>query len=263
MRAWLLACAVVCSCSSESPATPAPASDASVETAAATCVFNDDCAEGRRCECKLTGCTCEIGPRGAGKAGVDACSSEFDCASGVCVEGTSGFVCSGRCADGCGDKLPRCANISPLGEICVREPPPMPTGALGKFGSNTFDFAHAFFGYDYGEAGPIATTIELHAGWDGGCPPPKTDPDATIVVVGLPLPFVARTYETGIKATLLGFTTTLPIKSSATTAKLDLRSIETCGTATCALELGVSFGFAEGTVSGNVRATHCDSMDVR
>lgn len=257
-----LAVALLLGCSSsESPA--ASPSDASSETAAMSCNFNDDCADGRRCDCRLDGCTCEIGPRGTGKSGVDSCSSGYDCISGVCVEGTSGFVCSGRCSDGCGDKLPRCANITPFGEICVREPPATPTGATGTFGANKFDFAHAFFGYDYADGGAIASTIELHAGYGGGCPPPKSDPRATIVVAGVPVPFVARVHDTGIKATLLGFDPALPIKSSATSAKVEIRAIEKCPSEVCALDLGVSFAFAEGTVNGSVRATHCDSLDVR
>lgn len=256
-------CALVIGCSSSSSSSPAPSNDASTETASVSCNFNDDCPEGRRCECRLNGCTCEVGPRGTGKAGVDACSGSFDCISGVCIEGTSGFVCSGRCSDGCGDKLPRCATIAPFGDICVREPPVTPTGATGTFGANKYDFSYAFFGYDYGDAGPVATTFELHAGWSGGCPPPKTDPDATIVIAGVPLPFVAKQYDTGIKATLLGFDPSLPIKSTATSAKLEIRSIEKCPSDVCALELAVSLVFAEGTVNGPVRAIHCDSLDVR
>jgi hypothetical protein len=252
--AFLMAC-------SSSEAADAPR-DASSETTATTCNFNDECPEGQRCNCTIDGCVCEPGARGSGKSGVDSCATGLDCISGVCVEGSSGFVCSGRCADGCGDKLPRCANIAPLGEICVREPPVPATGAKGTFGSNTFEFSSAFFGYDYADGGPVATTIELHAGWVGGCPPPTKDPDATIVVAGVPLPFVATQYESGIKATLLGFNPALPIKSTASSAKVEIRSIEKCPTDVCALDLGVSFVFAEGTVNGPVRATHCDSLDV-
>jgi hypothetical protein len=254
---------MLCGCSTSSPGA-AESADGGVETAPASCNFNDECPDGQRCDCQLDACTCQSGARGSGRSGVDSCASGVDCISGLCVEGPAGFVCSGRCSDGCGDKLPRCANISPLGEICVREPPATPSGAKGTFGSDTFEFAHAFFGYDYGDAGPVGATIELHAGWSGGCPPPKTDPDATIVVAGVPVPFAAKVYDSGIKATLLGFDPRLPIKSTATSTKVEIKSIESClSGGACALDLDVSFAFAEGAVRGAVRATHCDSMDRR
>jgi len=260
VRSLLLAAALTACSSSTEPASP---TDASVEASPATCNFNDECPEGTRCDCALDRCRCAVGPRGSGRSGVDACSSGLDCISGVCVEGSAGFVCSGRCADGCGDKLPRCANITPIGEICVREPTSTPSGATGKFGSRTFAFAHAFFGYDYGDAGRVGATIEVHAGWSGECPPPKTDPDATIVITGVPIPFVEKQYDVGVRATLLGFDPALPIKSSATGVKVSVSSIEKCSIGECAFQLGLGLVFAEGSVNGAVRATHCDSMDVR
>lgn len=235
---------------------------ADVAEASGPCVFNQDCPDDQRCDCTSSACRCAVGARGTGKAGVDPCTSPLDCASGLCVEATSGSVCSGPCDAGCGDKLPRCVDVATLGRICVR---PSPTGATGTFGGRTFTFDRAYFGWDLGEAGPVATTLELTAGSDGACPPPKKDPLGTIVVAGLPFAVTATSYP-GLTATLLGFDTALPIKSSAKSVALSLAALEPCtspATGTCAFDATVNLSFAEGTVAGTVHAVHCASMDVK
>lgn len=257
------------SCSSAPAGTPAgdaagEGGDASLDVveSGAACVFNRDCPDGQRCDCSSAGCRCAVGARGTGKAGIDACSSPLDCASGLCVEGTAGSVCSGPCDEGCGDKLARCVDVATIGRICARA---LPTGATGAFGGRTFTFDHAYFGWDLGDAGPVATTLELHAGSDGACPPPKKDPQGTIVVAGLPGLLAAKSYP-GLTATLLGFDAALPVKSSAKTVSVALAALESCpspSTGTCGFDTTVDLSFAEGTVAGRVHAVHCPSMDVK
>jgi hypothetical protein len=128
MRALLVAVSL-CACSSSSPAPPSAPADASSEGGGshAVCSFNRDCPADERCACDVaTGCFCEIGARGTGKSGVDACTTGNDCASSVCVEGPGGaYVCSGECATNadCGGSLPVCGDIAFVGRICVRAAP--------------------------------------------------------------------------------------------------------------------------------------------
>lgn len=260
-----LACALA-ACSSSG--TDAPV-DAGADTAAtvesgAPCTFNQDCPDAQRCDCATDACRCAVGPRGKGKAGVDTCTSALDCETGLCVEGTTGFVCSGPCAAGCGAKLPRCVDVASLGPICARAV--TSSGATGSFAGRTWAFDHAYFGWDLGDAGPVATSLELHAGSDGSCPPPKKDPQATVVVSGLPGALAAGSHP-GLKATLLGLDPALPIKSSATSVTLSAAALEPCAAPdaarACAFDATVALSFAEGTIEGTVHAIHCPSMDLK
>lgn len=92
--------------------------------AGAACSFNRECQAALRCECDGT-CECRPGARGMGRSGLDACDSGNACSSSVCLEGPDGgLLCSGECmtAADCSPKLPRCEDISFVGQICVREP---------------------------------------------------------------------------------------------------------------------------------------------
>lgn len=142
-RRWLSLCSslVLAACGSSS-AGPAPLDagadakgDSSTDVASdapdgagshAPCAFNRECPAAERCACDETaGCACELGPRGDGVRGVDACASGDDCASSVCLEGPGGaYVCSGECeGDGdCGGALPICSDVALVGKICVRAP---------------------------------------------------------------------------------------------------------------------------------------------
>lgn len=264
--------AIACALGCGSEATGGtPSGDAGLDAASArTCTFNADCAASDRCECALDGCTCKPGPRGSGKSGVDRCSSGLQCETGLCVEGPPEgdeprFVCSGPCDAGCTGDLPRCSDVAGVGPICVREPKASAAGPEGTLGGATYTFAHAFFGHDLGSTGPTSTALELHAGWSGGCPPPKTDPQATIVVAGLPGALDPKvTLDAGLTATLLGFVPALPLASKATNVKVDVDAVTPCAgveKGACAIDLGVTVVFAEGTVAGKVRATRCTSMD--
>lgn len=256
-----LVCFFLVACSSSSPSS-APVDAEVSHGSASACVFNGDCPASQRCDCVDDGCTCHEGVRGTGASGVDACVSGADCASGLCVESSSGFVCSGPCDAGCGPKLPRCTDVAGIGRICTRE---VSSGATGSFSGRTWSFDHAYFGFDFGDAGPTATSLEIHAGSDGTCPPPKKDPQATLVVSGLPGALTATSYP-AIKATLLGLDPALPLHATATSVKLSLSSIESCAapdTFPCAFDASVDVAFAEGTVKGTVHAIHCASMDVR
>lgn len=263
MRALLLLVAFVLGCSSE-PAAGA-ATDAAAAEASAACVFNRDCPADQRCDCTPDGCGCVVGARGAGKSGIDPCASALDCESGLCVEATAGMVCSGPCDAGCVDKLPRCVDVAGIGPICARESP-APAGAAGDLAGRKWSFDRAYFGYDLGDAGPTGTALELHAGSDGTCPPPKKDPQATVIVAGLPGKLAAASYP-GLKATLLGFDPALPIKSTASSVEVDVAAIEACpppdAALACAFDVRVSLLFAEGSIVGNVRAVRCASMDVK
>lgn len=85
----------------------------------AVCEFNRDCAMGLRCECADGDCLCKTGPRGEGRAGVDACTTGNDCGSSICINDE---ICSDECltpAD-CGPKTPRCIAISGFSvKICA------------------------------------------------------------------------------------------------------------------------------------------------
>ncbi|MFN7130837.1 MAG: hypothetical protein ACK4N5_02065 [Myxococcales bacterium] len=95
------------------------------------CSFNSDCASELRCECdEDTGCYCLVGPRGTGAPG-SVCTSGNDCESALCVEDTQGgHRCSTPCdtAADCPPELKRCADITFVGRICIREPPPRDGG---------------------------------------------------------------------------------------------------------------------------------------
>lgn len=94
----------------------------------AVCSFNWDCQSALRCECdEATGCACKPGARGAGRNGIDPCTSSNACASAVCVEGPpdSGSFCSDECGTSadCVGKLPQCKTIAFVGRICIRTAP--------------------------------------------------------------------------------------------------------------------------------------------
>jgi hypothetical protein len=102
------------------PTSPPAVVEACDELPAATCFSNDDCAPNEACldqggpdddvPC------CVVGPRGPRALG-EACDppeGERQCASALCVEGSSGAFCTGPCAtpDDCPETLPRCLPIA-------------------------------------------------------------------------------------------------------------------------------------------------------
>lgn len=265
MRALLALAATVLGCSNET-ATTAPVDGGGEVSgeAGVACTFNRDCPAAQRCDCAPSGCACAVGARGAGRSGVDPCASALDCESGLCVEAATGMVCSGPCDAGCGEKLPRCVDVAGIGPICARDAAAA-AGAVGDLAGRKWSFDRAFFGYDFGDAGATGTALELHAGSDGTCPPPTRDPQATVVVAGLPAKLAAATYP-GLKATLLGFDAALPVKSTASSVELEVSALEPCpppDTLACAFAVTVSLAFPEGTIAGTVRAVRCPSMDLK
>ncbi|MBK7398605.1 MAG: hypothetical protein IPJ34_20480 [Myxococcales bacterium] len=141
-----------------------------------------------------------------------------------------------------------------------------PTGATGSFAGRTWAFDHAYFGWDLGDAGPVATSLELHAGSDGSCPPAEEGSAGDGGGERPPGALAAASYP-GLKATLLGLDPALPLKSSATSVTLSAAALEPCAAPdaarACAFDATVALAFAEGTIKGTVHAIHCPSMDVK
>jgi hypothetical protein len=107
---------------------PLAADDAAIDavTACSTpgecpCFSNEDCPAGTRCHAAAPDDVyCEPGPRGTAAPG-ETCTTENDCDSALCVEGTDTFRCSRTCTDPsqCPAELPRC--LAGIG-ICARQP---------------------------------------------------------------------------------------------------------------------------------------------
>jgi hypothetical protein len=79
------------------------------------CFSSDDCGPGFTCHSEDSTGThvyCEPGSRGTGAAGAP-CSTEADCQSALCVDGTSGTRCSVLCStpNDCPASLPRCTYV--------------------------------------------------------------------------------------------------------------------------------------------------------
>lgn len=90
-----------------------------------TCSFNHDCQLSLRCECDGT-CACKPGARGKAEPG-EPCADANDCVTGLCIDGPDDkLVCGDECktAATCPPNLPLCQDISLVGRICTRTPPP-------------------------------------------------------------------------------------------------------------------------------------------
>ncbi len=126
-RCAVLACCLV-ACGSDTPSPgDAPLTSDTAPDAASVCTMpnecpcfsNDDCPAGTRCHSDGADVYCMPGPRGTGAAG-SVCTTEDDCESSLCVEGTDTMRCSKTCTSPteCPPELPRC--LGGIG-ICARD----------------------------------------------------------------------------------------------------------------------------------------------
>jgi hypothetical protein len=279
----VLLSALLGACSAGAPPTGEPPTDASVDAAptdvalpmdlpsegdgAGPCSFNRDCISAERCECdEVAGCRCAPGPRGVGVAGVTACTSGNDCASALCVQSSAeGSLCSDACtgSDGCPAALPRCLSISGVGSFCARDPSARDAGAAttsltAVFGGRRASFERA----QHGNASPGTLLVEAHSGGDPACPTMTSPtPRRTLSIRGVratadPAP---QTEADGVAAVLFDFggdLTSAPLLR-ATAVRVTPRAYLQDGS----VSLSVSVTFAEGTVTGDLVAPHCASLD--
>ncbi|MDO9017953.1 MAG: hypothetical protein Q8S73_45305 [Deltaproteobacteria bacterium] len=245
----------------------APADAPSALDGGGRCSFNRDCIPTERCECSETaGCRCAPGARGAGLPGVTPCTSGDDCASALCVEGSGGTsLCSDACerSDDCPAALPRCLSISGVGDFCARNPSSPDGGAdgtalVGMFGARSARFERA----QHGNTGADRLLIEAHFGGDPACPTASSPtPRRTVTIRGVRATADAtpQTEADGVAAVLFDFggdLTTAPLLR-ATAVRVVPRAYERNGR----VSLSVTATFPGGTITGELVAPHCTSLD--
>lgn len=102
---------------------PAKVDEACSEQGYTDCFHNGDCAEAERCEdmsaSELEIPCCVTGPRGTADAGV-ACTSENDCASGLCISYNFGPLLCSKVCESDAECPPAAAKCSVIG-ACVAE----------------------------------------------------------------------------------------------------------------------------------------------
>lgn len=253
--------------------TDVPTPDATTDVATGgPCSFNRDCDPSLRCECSESdGCRCLPGARGTATAG-EACADGNDCASALCVEGNAGFLCSDACerASDCPASLPRCVSVPSVGSFCARDPSATAdagsfagcagacatTNLRAAFGSRTGDFTRA----QYGVNSPTSLRVEAHFGGSPECPSMTSPtPRRTLVLSGVRPTADATPQESGVTASLFDFggdLTSAPI-ARASSVRVVSRGYQADGY----VSLEVTATFDEGTITGGVFATHCDSLD--
>ncbi len=231
-----------------------------------TCSFNRDCVTAERCVCDdAAGCRCAPGTRGAGVSGVTRCTSGNDCASALCVEANGAFsLCSDTCAApvDCPAALPRCLSISGIGRFCARDPAAMSDAGAGgtalaaMFGSRRATFERA----QHGNVGADRLLVEAHFGGDPACPTASSPtPRRTLTIRGIRATSDATPQTDGITATLFDFggdLTSAPLLR-AMAAEVTPRAYLRDGS----VSLTVTVTFAEGTITGDLVAPHCGSLD--
>ncbi len=230
------------------------------------CSFNRDCITSERCVCDdSTGCSCAPGVRGAGLPGVTRCTSGNDCASALCVEANGGFsLCSDACTapDDCPAALPRCLSISGIGRFCARDPAATSDAGAGDtalsavFGSRRASFERA----QHGNVGADRLLVEAHSGGDPACPNASSPtPRRTLAIRGIRATADATPQTDGLTATLFDFgadLTTAPLLR-AMAVRVTPRAYLRDGS----VSLSVTVTFAEGTITGDLVAPHCASLD--
>lgn len=252
----------------------------------AACSFNVDCPADERCECsEMNGCRCTLGARGTRRFG-EACTTGNDCASALCVEGPTSFLCSDQCTrpTDCMGMLPRCVSVPTVGQFCARLPPDgggadagdagreggvssdagSCTGAcattllMGTFGAARGNFDRA----QHGRSGTDGVHIEAHFGGSPMCPSAMSPtPDRTLVIANVRAngSTATQTYADGVRATLFDFRglfTTAPLLR-ATDVRVTPRYVDRGA----AVSYEVTATFPGGTIVGGLFAEHCPSLD--
>ena len=144
------------------------------------------------------------------------------------------------------------------------------------FGSVTEPIEHSAYGVDKDAQGKSGIYIEAWHGGFTGCPTQQSPTtERTLIISGLPLPSPGKifTKAQGLVVSLFDFKGTLlkgqPL-SKATDAKVTFVAASVCpscvGNPAPAdpkgfVALDITATFAEGTISGHVYATHCDTFD--
>lgn len=245
-------------------AVPSDLAPADAGTGGGACSFNRDCVAVERCVCSESdGCRCAPGARGAGVSGVTACASGNDCASALCVEASAGSLCSDACttpAD-CPAALPRCLSISGVGSFCARDPSVRDAGASGTaltamFGSRRAGFERA----QHGNVGADRLLVEAHSGGDPACPTASSPtPRRTLSIRGIRASADPTPQTEGLTAALFDFggeLTSAPLLRASS-----VRVVPRAYLRDGSVSLSVAVTFAEGTVSGELVAPHCASLD--
>lgn len=234
-------------------------------TGGGTCSFNRDCIASERCECdESAGCRCAPGPRGAGLPGVTRCASGNDCASALCVEAHGGSsLCSDACASpsDCPAALPRCLSISGVGSFCARDPSAGDAGAGGTalsavFGSRRAGFERA----QHGNLGGDRLLVEAHSGGDPACPTMTSPtPRRTLSIRGVRATSDPAPQTDGLTAALFDFggdLTSAPLLRASA-----VRVVPRAYLRDGSISLSVTVTFAEGTITGDLVAPHCPTLD--
>lgn len=130
-------------------------------------------------------------------------------------------------------------------------------------GNNTAAVDRAQFGFNAADKGAPTLHIEAHLGGDPACPSTSSPtPDLTVIFGSVPIPTDTTPIE-NTPVTLLDFTGDLSPNpfDKAMTATLTPVAIKTDPPESAFIAFDVSVTFPNGTMTGHVYATHCDSMD--
>ncbi|MBL8603316.1 MAG: hypothetical protein JNK72_15435 [Myxococcales bacterium] len=244
-----------------------------VPSSGSACSFNRDCPEAERCACNEGACRCERGARGRGVAGETVCAGGNDCASGLCLEGNAGFLCSDACttAGECPSALPRCVSIPTVGRVCARDPSMMTADAgstpgcegacattllNAQFGSRSATFVRAQHGVDAGRL-----HIEAHFGGDPACPNDRSPtPQRTLVLTGLRADATGpQSMADGVSATLFDFSGSLV--SEPLVRATAVRATPRFLMPGVAVSWSIEITFSGGTVTGGLYAPGCESLN--
>jgi hypothetical protein len=255
------------------------APEVALDSSGRTCSFNRDCPDAERCECEESaGCRCLVGARGAGRAGVDVCTTGNDCASALCVEANGGVSrCSDACAAAseCPSELPRCIAVPLVGRFCARDPAATgdagtadaPADCQGACAQTTLQATFgamrgAFDRAQHGNAGASGLRVEAHFGGDPACPSPTSPtPRRTVVFTGVRATADAtpQTEADGVRATLFDFGGDLV--SAPLVRATSVRVVPRAWMRSGYVSLQVTVTFPGGTITGGLFAPHCPSLD--
>jgi hypothetical protein len=131
------------------------------------------------------------------------------------------------------------------------------------FGSSKESIDRAQLGFNAPAGGTQTLHVEAHFGGDPACPTATSpSPDRTVIFGNLPIPTDATPVE-NTPVTLLDFKGTLSTSpvDKATHAKLTPVAVKVSPATDAFIAFDVEVTFPDGTMTGHVYATHCDSLD--